>query len=94
VKTKGDLQVLQPRSEEEFITEHYWGYAAQRDGGTVEYQVEHPSWRVWQVSEAEFECDIPRVYGEQFVDTLRGKPSSAFVADGSPIIVRKGVKIC
>ena len=24
------------------ITEHYWGYSAQRDGGTVEYQVEHP----------------------------------------------------
>jgi hypothetical protein len=33
-------------SEATFITEHYWGYARQRDGGTVEYQVEHPQWRV------------------------------------------------
>ena len=24
-------------SEEEFITEHYWGYCRQRDGGTVEF---------------------------------------------------------
>lgn len=94
VKAAGKPQPLTAGSEEEFITEHYWGYAAQRDGGTVEYQVEHPSWQVWQVSEAEFECDVPRVYGEQFLDTLRAKPSSAFVADGSPIIVRKGVKIC
>lgn len=94
VKAAGKPQPLTAGSEEEFITEHYWGYAAQRDGGTVEYQVEHPSWNVWQVSEAEFECDIPRVYGEQFVDPLCAKPSSAFVADGSPIIVRKGVKIC
>lgn len=94
VKATGKPEAPALASEEEFITEHYWGYAAQRDGGTVEYRVEHPSWRVWQVSEAEFDCDIPRVYGERFVDTLRAKPSSAFVAEGSPIIVRKGVKIC
>jgi hypothetical protein len=31
-----------PGSEEEFITEHYWGYTRQRDGGTIEYRVEHP----------------------------------------------------
>jgi len=94
VKAAGDPQPLAAGSEEEFITEHYWGYAAQRDGGTVEYKVEHPSWRVWQTSEAEFDCDIERVYGEQFVGTLRAKPSSAFVAEGSAVIVRKGVKIC
>jgi uncharacterized protein YqjF (DUF2071 family) len=31
-------------SEEEFITEHYWGYARRRGGRTVEYRVEHPRW--------------------------------------------------
>lgn len=93
VRATGKAQPLVAGSEEEFITEHYWGYAAQRDGGTVEYQVEHPSWNVWQVSEAEFSCDIERVYGAQFAKALRGKPSSAFVADGSPIIVRKGVRL-
>jgi uncharacterized protein len=93
VRTTGKAEPLTLGSEEEFITEHYWGYAAQRDGGTVEYQVEHPSWNVWQVSEAGFDCDVERVYGAQFVEALRGKPSSAFVADGSPIIVRKGVRL-
>jgi len=33
-------------SEAEFVTEHYWGYTAQRDGGCKEYQVAHPPWRV------------------------------------------------
>src|SRR5207245_3706603 len=33
-------------SEEEFITEHDGGYSVQRDGSAVEYQVEHPRWRV------------------------------------------------
>ncbi len=93
VRATGKAEMLAAGSEEEFITEHYWGYAAQRDGSTVEYQVEHPSWRVWQVSEAEFECDIEHIYGPQFCEALRSKPSSAFVADGSPIIVRKGVRL-
>jgi hypothetical protein len=92
-KTAGEAQPLVAGSEEEFITEHYWGYAAQRDGGSVEYQVEHPRWRVWQISEAGFECDVKRVYGHQFVECLNAKPSSAFVADGSEIVLRKGVRL-
>ncbi|MGE0127503.1 MAG: YqjF family protein [Blastocatellales bacterium] len=92
-KTAGEARPLVAGSEEEFITEHYWGYAAQRDGGSVEYQVEHPRWRVWQVSEAAFECDVKQVYGSQFVECLGVAPSSAFVADGSEIVVRKGVRL-
>lgn len=44
-------------SLEQFITEHYWGYAAQPDGGTVEYRVEHEPWRVWRATRARFEGD-------------------------------------
>src|SRR5262249_50298309 len=31
-RTAGEAHALVADSEEEFITEHYWGYAAQRDG--------------------------------------------------------------
>ena len=89
-KTAGEARPLITGSEEEFITEHFWGYAAQRDGGTVEYQVEHPRWNVWRTSEATFDCDVKRIYGHQFVECLSPKPHSAFVADGSAVIVRKG----
>jgi uncharacterized protein len=92
-KTDGEARPLATGSEEEFITEHYWGYAAQRDGGSVEYQVEHPRWRVWQTSEAAFECDVKRVYGHELVECLSAKPASAFVAEGSAIVVRKGMRI-
>jgi uncharacterized protein YqjF (DUF2071 family) len=89
----GEAQRLVPGSEEEFITEHYWGYSAQRDGGCLEYQVEHPPWRVWQVNDAEFDCDVERVYGRHFVEFLQVKPASAFVAEGSPVTVRRGVSL-
>jgi len=92
-KTQGAAQTLVAGSEEEFITEHYWGYARQQDGGCVEYQVEHPSWRVWQVRESSLHCNVAALYGKQYVEALSGKASSAFVAEGSSIIVRKGVKL-
>jgi uncharacterized protein YqjF (DUF2071 family) len=89
----GELESLISGTEEEFITEHYWGYSSQRDGSTLEYRVEHPPWRVQQVSHADFQCDVARVYGAGFVDALRAKPVSAFVAEGSKVVVRKGVKL-
>jgi hypothetical protein len=91
--TTGGLQALTPGSEEEFITEHYWGYAAQKDGSCIEYQVEHPPWRVWQVDDSRLDCDVVGLYGEIFAQSLQAKPSSAFVAEGSPVIVRQGVKL-
>jgi uncharacterized protein len=93
LKTSGEAQRPVPGSEEEFITEHYWGYSAQSDGGCLEYSVEHPPWRVWQVSDTRLECDIEKVYGGEFVEYLQAKPRSAFVADGSPVTVRRGVRI-
>ena len=77
-------------SQEEFITEHYWGYSAQRDGGTVEYQVEHPQWKVWEAIAPKMSGDIVGFYGPEFASALQSPPSSAFVADGSPVIVRNG----
>ena len=93
VEPAGEAQPLAEGSEEEFITEHYWGYAAQPRGGAVEYQVEHPRWLVWQVGERMLDCDVRSVYGAQFVDALGQGPSSAFLAQGSEIVVRRGTRL-
>lgn len=77
-------------SEGEFITEHYWGYAAQRDGSTVEYRVEHPQWRVWQAVQPVFDSDVAALYGPRFVPALSADPVSCFVAEGSEVTVRRG----
>jgi uncharacterized protein YqjF (DUF2071 family) len=80
-------------SEEEFITEHYWGYTARRDGSTSEYHVEHRPWRVTTAASARFTCDIASMYGEAFVAALAGEPSSAFLAEGSPVVVYRGSRL-
>lgn len=80
-------------SQEEFITEHYWGYTRRRDGGCNEYQVEHEPWRVWQVSSASLDCDVAAIYGQRFVRLPESPYASAFVAEGSGVRVRRGVCI-
>ncbi len=80
-------------SFEAFITEHYWGYAKQRDGSTLEYQVEHPRWRVWTACAAEFHCAVEALYGKAFAPFLTIAPASAFLADGSAVSVYPGVRI-
>jgi len=89
--TYSGVPALAPEdAEESFITEHYWGYARQRDGGTVEYRVEHPRWRVWRARGAALECDVASLYGPEFAAPLARAPTTAFVADGSPVVVRRG----
>jgi uncharacterized protein YqjF (DUF2071 family) len=91
--TSGATAFPDPGSEEEFITEHYWGYTARRDGSTSEYRVEHPQWRVTAAASASFKCDVAAMYGEEFVEALTGEPSSAFLAEGSPVVVFRGTRL-
>ncbi|MEP7066246.1 MAG: DUF2071 domain-containing protein [Gemmatimonadota bacterium] len=85
--TSGPPVLRDPDSEESFITEHFWGYTRQRDGGTVEYEVKHPRWRVWAARDSTFDADVPRLYGSSFARALSAAPVSAFVAEGSPVTV-------
>lgn len=88
----GEARPLTPGSEEEFITEHYWGYTRQRDGSTMEYGVEHPAWSTWETKSSQLTGDVRGLYGPEFGDVLIRPPTSTFVADGSTIVVRKGTR--
>jgi len=77
----------------QFITEHYWGYAAQQDGGCLEYEVQHPRWSIRKGKTAEFRGNTVRYYGEEFAEVLAQPPESAFLVAGSPVTVFRGTKI-
>lgn len=80
-------------SEAEFIAQHYRGYSKQRNGGTMEYRVDHPVWRIWQAQSARLECDGGALYGAGFAQAMVSKPSSAFLAEGSETTVYRRKKI-
>ncbi len=95
LKAVADQQAipLQPCSEEEFITEHYWGYTLVSDRCTGVYQVDHPQWNIHNVQSFEVKCSTAQLYGQPFAEALSQSPRSIFLAEGSPIAVLKGSRI-
>jgi uncharacterized protein YqjF (DUF2071 family) len=93
VEIAGEPCLAAPGSLEEFITEHYWGYTRQRDGGCLEYRVEHVPWRIWQTSRAQVSCDAANLYGVEFAEPLGSAPRSAFLAEGSAVAVYRGIRV-
>ncbi len=89
----GQSRPTEPNSEEAFITEHYWGYTGRRDKATLEYRVEHPLWRTWAATQATLDGDVAGLYGDRFAESLRSKPVSAFLADGSEVSVSRPVRL-
>lgn len=90
----GDLPKPAPEgSLEQFITDHYWGYSIQRSGAAFEYRVSHDPWNVWATASAGFEGEAGALYGKDLGAVLQRRPASAFVADGSPVIVFKGSRL-
>jgi len=80
-------------SEEEFLSHREWGYTRQRDGGTIEYRVDHRRWKVWPNARWEIHGPLGEFYDPPFADILKAGPSSAFIADGSPVAVHLPVRI-
>jgi len=93
IETVGESALAPEGSEIQFITEHYWGYAAQPDGSAKEYAVQHPRWQVWQAAAAGFSGDTTALYGPQIAAVLASPHDSAFLAEGSAVTVSDGVII-
>lgn len=80
-------------SEEEFITEHFWGYTKISDSVTSEYEVAHPRWQIYPIKDYEVNVDFKKTYGPDFAFLQDLKPVSVYLAEGSEIIVKQGRKI-
>ena len=80
-------------SEEDFITEHYWGYTKRSDGTTSAYQVEHPSWQTYKPRSYEIAVDFGLLYGQSFAFLTDQWVSSVLLAEGSAVSVHSGSRL-
>jgi len=80
-------------SEEEFITEHYWGYARINSQRTTQYEVIHPRWEVYPTIDYTVDVDFAGTYGLPFAMLNAEQPTSVFLAEGSEIAVMKGAEV-
>src|SRR5262245_3080803 len=90
---EGEAYAVEPGSEEEFITSHRWGYTRRRTGGTTEYQVQHPAWRVCRGAHGLVIGDLSRLYGSELAKVLSVAPHSAYFTAGSTVAVHRPVRL-
>jgi hypothetical protein len=80
-------------SEEEFITEHYWGYTKRSDRSTSAYEVRHPRWETYRLQSYEIAVDFGLLYGREFAFLTDQWVSSVLLAEGSAVAVHSGVRL-
>lgn len=90
VTTEKEPMPIVEGSEEEFITEHYWGYTRINAQRSSEYGVEHPRWQVYPFKGYSIDVDFGSVYGKEFEFLKHAVPKSVFLAEGSEIKVMHG----
>lgn len=93
VETQKNPIAIEPNSEAEFITEHYFGYSKINDEETYEYEVTHPRWQQYEVIQNKSIIDFEVVYGKEFSFIKEVQPTSVFLAVGSKITIEGKRKI-
>jgi uncharacterized protein YqjF (DUF2071 family) len=78
-------------SEEEFMTDHYWGFARRRNGTTSAYRVARPRWETYEVQNHGIAANFSSLYGEAFAGLNYQLPHSVLLARGSAVAVSDGV---
>jgi hypothetical protein len=87
VEAEKEAKEMLFNSKEFFITEHYWGYSKAKGNTSNEYEVKHPSWKVYPVKKAAINVDYGLTYGAEFEFLNQQEPASVMLAEGSEISV-------
>lgn len=87
VASDGTQLKTEDNSLERWITEHYWGYTKSETKQTLEYEVKHPLWNLYKVTNYELKVNFPTLYGKEFQFCMEEKSTSVFLAQGSEVSV-------
>ena len=86
---------IAPGSEEEFITEHYWGYTKRADDSTSAYEVRHQRWQTYKLHGEKYRIavDMGILYGPAFAFLTDEWVTSVLLAEGSAVSVLSGFRL-
>jgi uncharacterized protein YqjF (DUF2071 family) len=93
VEASPEPQPISAGSEEEFVTEHYWGYTKRSRGHTSEYGVQHPRWSVYPIRSFAVQAEFAALYGPAFAALDQTAPASVLLAEGSAVSVFHGIRL-
>ena len=68
-------------------------FTVRETGQTLEYAVARPQWVVWNAAQANFTCDVRRLFGPEFEKPLSRRPASVFVTSGSEVVIYRPTEV-
>ena len=86
VRARSRIKNTGPDTKVGFILDHPTQYIS-KDGKTMEYKVQRPKWSIWNAAQANFTCDVQRLFGKEFVHPLGRRPASVFLTKGSDVSI-------
>jgi len=92
IRARNKIKNVGPKSKVGFVLEHTNLYQS-IEGKTLEYKIERPQWVAWDAAQANFTCDVQRLFGKEFVKPLARRPASVFVSSGSEVTYFKPTQI-
>jgi uncharacterized protein YqjF (DUF2071 family) len=89
LRAVGSIPAVRPAEEstEQWFKEHYWGFGTSRGGELIRYEVYHPTWDVYPVTDFCADVDWVSLYGHAWGVMQKRDPSSVVLAVGSEISV-------
>ena len=88
VNAQSQGSAMKAGSVEAFIFEHYFGYTRVNQNKTLEYRINHPSWKINQVIDHSIDCDFEKMYGSDFAFLNEQQPDNVILAEGSDVSVK------
>ncbi len=92
VRGRKKMKNTGPGTKVGFILEHSNEYSS-RGGKTFEYRASRPAWTVWDAAQANFNCDVKQLFGEDFVKPLAKRPASVFISSGSDVTIFRPMEL-
>ncbi len=89
MEATGQKPTVVPRSDsvEHFFKEHSWGFGQTRRGKLIRYEVNHPEWAVYPVTNHRIDLDWAELYGPEWEGMTGREPDSVTFAVGSAVKV-------
>ena len=76
------IKKLDPGSKLGFFLSHDSRYITHQ-GTTIGYDLSTPDWVYWDAAQANFTCDVRRLFGAQYVKPLAARPVDVVLSEGS-----------
>ena len=88
IRGRDQITRQDPSSKLGFIMSHSSRYQTIH-GQTSVYDISRPQWVLWDAAQANFTCDVRRLFGKEYVKPLAARPVSVFLSAGSKVTLHQ-----